>query len=601
MSAEKTVFIKRDGSYYAVAFDSFKYDEKTDSYEFFIPLDKDNSISDSIDAQDLKYLTEFSKSDLESLITFSNQDMLAEICCSDFTGSFIVQNEGLTVDKMMLKKTALNLKQAEFNSDLYLFFSYVLNVLIENDIVKYKKVNLPRFVIPINSVLSSLTYLVRSYALTEDSRRLELFVETVDSLPDEQNPSLESLLTNDTEKMNYAVELIKSKVKADSLSDLEKDSFFKCVNVSLMYYCQPVLEYCAYARAKGNDLFEKDIDLAIGYFNRLLKEDNNLNESELYSEYCYEYASLLLEKSDDDKTLLNAAVEYFKISALLNNSKAKIALYDIFLKKKTNSHVHSFLANRMLIDLEIEGIRSLSLSGDVKQLPEAMIRKGISYFYYACDADTEDEEAKRLNSAVKNYLIGYRALIEKEKQYPDRQENAEDKIYMLKCLDDAYGDSEYDLRASDIFFSLYELNEILSINKKGNDVYFRLSIDDDGKGPVKCSIRMFSKSDNKPLKMCICIPQCWYCDFVTSFEFVDDYIDSLIINEGGICDFDSIRESDMYLDGEFQGSFDGIFKFIADDYIDFEKEVEQLRKDPYVNDIFDESEPLPSYLRISIC
>lgn len=103
------------------------------------------------------------------------------------------------------------------------------------------------------------------------------------------------------------------------------------------------------------------------------------------------------------------------------------------------------------------------------------------------------------------------------------------------------------------------------------------------------------------VKMCICIPQCWYCDFVTSFEFVDDYIDSLITNDDGICDFDSIIVSDMYLDGEFQGSFDGIFKFFADDYIDFEKEVEQLRKDPYVNDIFDEYEPLPSYLRMSNC
>lgn len=70
MNSNKTVFIKRDGSYYAIDFDSFKYDKKTDSYNFWLPLDKDNSISDSIGALDFKYITKLSLDDLEKELHF---------------------------------------------------------------------------------------------------------------------------------------------------------------------------------------------------------------------------------------------------------------------------------------------------------------------------------------------------------------------------------------------------------------------------------------------------------------------------------------------------------------------------------------------------
>lgn len=500
----------------------------------------------------------------------------------------------------MLKQTVINIQNSEFNSDLLLFYSYLLKVLIENDIIKYKNINLPRFIIPVKPVLSSLTYLIMTYANTEDPKRLELYIETVDSLPDDQNPTLESLLTNDTEKMKYATEVIQSKVKIGSLSELEKETFIKCVNISLKYFCQPVIEYCAYARAKGNELFDRDIDLAINYFSRLIDELTEYSDSELFSEYCYEYANLLLEKSEDDKKLLVAAVEYYKMSALRNNTKAKIALYDIYIKKMSKSKPHVFLANQMLLDAAREGLESILVSDDVKQLPEAMIRKGMEFFYAACAADTEDEEAARLNNALENYLIGYRAQIEREKHNPDNNKISDMRIYFLKCIDDVYGDSDYDIKAPDATFTMHELYEMLAINRIANDVYFRFSIEDDGNGLVKGSIKMFRKSDNKPLRMCICIPQCWYCDFVTSFEFSEDVLDSMVINDDGICDFDVICGNNMYLDGEFKGSFDGTIKFVANDYIDFENEIEQLRKDPDIDEIFEGYAQLPSYLEMPI-
>lgn len=600
MNSNKTVFIKRDGSYYAIDFDSFKYDKKTDSYNFWLPLDKDNSISDSIGALDFKYITKLSLDDLEKVITFSDPYIVYELCSANFLGSFVVNTDGLTVDKAMLKQTVINIQNSEFNSDLLLFYSYLLKVLIENDIIKYKNINLPRFIIPVKPVLSSLTYLIMTYANTEDPKRLELYIETVDSLPDDQNPTLESLLTNDTEKMKYATEVIQSKVKIGSLSELEKETFIKCVNISLKYFCQPVIEYCAYARAKGNELFDRDIDLAINYFSRLIDELTEYSDSELFSEYCYEYANLLLEKSEDDKKLLVAAVEYYKMSALRNNTKAKIALYDIYIKKMSKSKPHVFLANQMLLDAAREGLESILVSDDVKQLPEAMIRKGMEFFYVACAADTEDEEAARLNNALENYLIGYRAQIEREKHNPDNNKISDMRIYFLKCIDDVYGDSDYDIKAPDATFTMHELYEMLAINRIANDVYFRFSIEDDGNGLVKGSIKMFRKSDNKPLRMCICIPQCWYCDFVTSFEFSEDVLDSMVINDDGICDFDVICGNNMYLDGEFKGSFDGTIKFVANDYIDFENEIEQLRKDPDIDEIFEGYAQLPSYLEMPI-
>lgn len=597
MASDKTVFIKRDGSFYAIDYEDFKYDKTSDSYKFFIPLDKDNSISESIDALDFKFLKNLSLEDLEKLITFSDPDIVYELCYPDITGSFVVDTDGLTVDKQMLKRTAKNILNAEFSSDLFLFYSYLFMVLIDNDIIKYKKINLPRFIIPIKSVLSSLSYLIRTYAVSEDSKRLDLFIETVEALPDDLNPKLESLITNETEEMKYAVEVIKSKVNLDSLTLEEKLTFINCLETSMKYYCQPVIEYCAYGRAYGNELFDRDVDLAIKYFRKLIDEVSQLHEYELFSEYCYEVGSLFLEKSEDDKSLIQIADEYFKMSALCGNSKAKIALYDLFTKKKSKSQAHVFVANQMLFDATKEGIERISLSEDVKQLPEAMIRKGIQYFEYACEADTEEDEEIRLSRALENYLIGYRAQIEREKQYPDRKENAIEKIYFLKCIDDSYGDSNYDLRKRDTSITMQELNEILDINKTGNDVYFRLSLDSDSKGSVKGSIKMFRKSDHKPLRMCICIPQCWYCDFVSSFEFQEDVIESTILDEDGNCDFDVIIGNDLYLNGGFMGSFDGTIKFIANDYIDFENEIEQLRKDSDANDIFEGYIRMPEPIR----
>lgn len=108
---------------------------------------------------------------------------------------------------------------------------------------------------------------------------------------------------------------------------------------------------------------------------------------------------------------------------------------------------------------------------------------------------------------------------------------------------------------------------------------------------------MFRKSDHKPLRMCICIPQCWYCDFVSSFEFQEDVIESTILDEDGNCDFDVIIGNDLYLNGGFMGSFDGTIKFIANDYIDFENEIEQLRKDSDANDIFEGYIRMPEPIR----